>query len=317
MIVEHSSATDKNDLFVRFQNFLSGLTTLGWVIDKTTSNEIYVHNANGEYFAFRFHQLYDNGTLRFEGISCLGATGFDNTRDFWNQPGSSFTNYSISGGQNKEHNILNLYGYTGSSIYEYIFAADVNGIFLNLQPNTGLFIYLYAGSIAKTHNFNGGGIICSAEKINDYSSNRWTPTSMFYNAQKTQRPFTSPIGSYDGSFTVLRIGNLWQRYFQDPGTSAIQFITNMPATSVINIPFSVMPILGLGTSMYSALNALVTPHYFIKNVDSKFVFSGSITGLKILNGQNMSHGQQIFYGDKEYLIAKPSPTAVYFVAIEL
>lgn len=317
MIIERSSAIDKNDFFVRFQNFLAGLNALGWVIDKTSSNEIYIHNASGDYFAFRLHQLYDNSTLNFDGISCLGSTGFDNTKDFWNQPGSCFLNYSTTGGLTKDHNILNLRGYNGAAIYEYILAADANGIYINLQPNIGSFIYLYAGSIAKTYNFNGGAIICSAEKIYDYSSGRWTPTSMFYNAQKAQRPFTSPIGANDGSFTVLKIGNTWQRYFMDPGTSAIQFISNLPATSVINIPFSATPILWLGTSMYSSLNVLVTPHYFIKNVDSKFVFSGSITGLKIINGQNMSHGQQVFYGDKEYLIVKPSPNAVLFVAIEL
>lgn len=97
MIIERSSAIDKNDFFVRFQNFLAGLNALGWVIDKTSSNEIYIHNASGDYFAFRLHQLYDNSTLNFDGISCLGSTGFDNTKDFWNQPGSCFLNYSTTG----------------------------------------------------------------------------------------------------------------------------------------------------------------------------------------------------------------------------
>jgi len=329
MLYEVSSATDKADLFARFKNFVGTLTALGWAIDKQTTDEIYVHNASNDYFGIKL-QTYTSDYFdgNFSGFACLGNTGFDTTKNFYSQPGSLFSNFSPEGiydPYTNWHHFLYIDGFKvetlNGAIYEYVFCADEHGIYINLQPSPNIFKSLFFGSIQKSHNFIGGAMTCATEYCYHYNSggtSRGLVSGTTYNGTNNRNPFMPNTGyGSEGASHIFNLSNIWRRQFALYSAADQVFFSSTMGSQYYSVPFSLAAILGLGTSMYSALNALVTPQYFYQNVSGKFVYAGNISGFKIVHSQNLSHGQHIFYGEKEYLILKPSPQATYYVAVEL
>ena len=342
MKYEIGAPSSHDDLFIKMKAFLANLTDRGWAVDVQNESEIYFHNSFSDYYAIRFIAVSYSGNTANPYYNVINPRvfflvankGYDPNQPFFDQPGINVRNFNAQKESLSAHdvNIADIYGYFPAA--NYIFAADDKNIWLSWGMENGFGRYLFLGSIDKSIDFNGGRVLSSSyffntntisysSTISNYSTGAWWNTK---NASSRSRDKASPFsgGFYGYQSERIICANMFEQDdkwgetggfygYQQKSYDNARYNTNIHNVTVSTgnddyplyavTPFNAGRMLHLGTSRYTGLNALVTPHYFIKNQENRFILAGKINAAKLASRQNFSNGQKFWYGDKCYLIA--------------
>jgi hypothetical protein len=359
MRIQSITPVDNNDFFTQFKSFLVGLSSYGWAVDAQNANEIYIHNADGDYYAFRQQEIdgkysYDNDYLVHAThiLMCLSNGGYNSASNFYHQPNSSINTLGYA--YNTSFNyFINCLVY--QNITEAVFIADEKNLIISAKrtaPESRLFLLIT--KLEKTFSWNGGNIISSTNAILNTILNEtivlryginyvnyWFMQNMSANSALSLyniTPFTfqllyiNYISSYIKMCSLFSLNNSYisaGNYTNENSNLILKienmsFITNLPYSnldaSVINaIPFVPTRMANIKASRYTGLHAMITPYYFLKNNENKFILSGYVDKIKLVARGNLTHMQRIYYGDREYLILEYYVTdnSIYQLAVDI
>ena len=304
MIYSIITPADNADFFAQFKTFV---VSAGWTIDAQSETELYIHSGT-KYLGFRLGTITYNTSSAGIFFTCAINSSYDSTKDYFNQPGSSINNL--------DPNYLPVYNttvctkylsciYLANDITKAIFVADAQNIIVNIKRGSYRHDTIIVTSISKkAYSFADGDIINSTQILRAYS-NGWVFNS---NQRHSIFPFNAAI---DNTYTDAGGVSLKKdgKYTTSAGLATNQlFLTNtMDTVSVASlralIPFKYYPegMYLLGSSMYTGLNPMVAPEFFLFK-DNSIVYLGSVEKIKIVNSVNLVPEQILEYGSKKYII---------------
>jgi hypothetical protein len=347
---------DNDDFFTSLKNFIAANSDLGWVIDAQDSEYVYFHNADGDYYGFRYaaatmgygnvgNPFYNNpGMVLF----VMGADSYNSAQDFYNQENSSTNALTDMKDSRVKYMGQCVFIFNKTWISNVFICIDDKSIVMSFEFIDGRLRYIILTKLTKTINFNGSNIISSSQLLrtnnsstplnitNSFTETSWNTNNYMY----IQYPQTSPFscGMYEMSdnnscYQAFKLNNLWSfcGYIRRGITDTYDnnyFATNLIIGYAVNIPIAIKDFIpfdpkrmvDIGSSKYTGLNALITPHYFIKSNENKFILAGYLDKIKLVSNKNLNHGQEIWYGDKKYLIlgyAKENQAADKFLAVDI
>jgi hypothetical protein len=354
MRVRSHVLTENSNFFTLLKVFLGDIDDYGWAVDAQNDTDIYIHNSAGDYYAFSERAIgakqyyYSNSFLQVVStvLMCLKTREYNSFASFFQQPCDYIDIQAI--------NSLSRY-YVNCLIYSspsaVSFCADENNLVICIQNNTinraGIILIT---KMQKLFTFDGGSILSSSHalcaniifqhmNITEYNNynNYWAlwNSTKYLDGDTRATPFCFGANSISNDnfshirmTSILQIGGSYTIVGTDGGSQAIEaaeIITNLPpnniGSSIENaIPFNPERIAKIKSSRYSGLCATVTPYYFFKNNKNKFVLASFVDKFKMVARGNLTHGQEIWYGEKRYLLLDYHTTradSTYLLAVDI
>jgi len=319
---------DNADFFAQFKTFV---VSAGWTIDAQSDTELYIHSGT-TYLSFRMGDIYctranalswtSQESLSTIFFTCAINTGYDSTKDFFNQPGSSINNINVSSAYsfNTVTYPKTMHALYCNNITEAVFVADGNNIIIRVRRGALILNSLIITKMTKAYSFSGGLIVSSSEVLHSTaatagsaSTNKWLfPNYCRWQGQVYPFEFGARTSLSNNSYIVqsqfctsFLINGEWVLSNANPST--IMFLTNIisniaSTTIQAKATYLLDTILGLGASMYSGLSTLISPQFFYTNGAGSYFYCGAIEKLYLTAKTNLVDKQTLNYGAKEYLI---------------
>lgn len=158
MIVESGTCYDRFEFLIIFSAFAQ---KCGWSVNKQSKTELYLKNSYGNYLQIMLDYINVNGA--FVALFA-GATGFDENKDFENQPGYSRTNQNLIYKTAAQITTALFFNYSQNADHDmqgYTLVGDSDTLFCNMELYPNATYSFFSSNLKKFHDFNGGHIIFS------------------------------------------------------------------------------------------------------------------------------------------------------------
>ncbi|MCI6988411.1 MAG: hypothetical protein MR902_02425 [Campylobacter sp.] len=324
MIVESGKCYDRFDFLKLFGAFA---LKCGWIINKQTKTELYLKNSVGNYIQI----MLDYANINTAPVGLFaGATGFDESKDYENQPGYSRLNIYPAYGNTKITTAMffNYASNSTSDMESFVFVGDSDTLFCNMYLKENATYPFFSSNLSKNHEYNGGHIVfsdCFAgyDPYGNYSR---------CIVEKSSTPFELPHYKGNSFFTIL-IGGLWHNSQNEGDSNTYRLITgsrimtnlqnwgdflstmkNQAKTNPYYInnkdyiklsATSVYEIVKIIKDKNTGLNVMVAPEFYYKNDVEKWTHAGVLDKVRIVGFLGLKNKQELYMGSEKFIVFEP------------
>lgn len=332
MIVESGTCYDRFEFLIIFSAFAK---KCGWSVNKESKTELYLKNSLNNYLQIQLDYCNQNGA--FVALFA-GATGFDESKDFENQPGYSRLNQHSAYKSAAQITTALFFNYKNNADYDmqgYTLVGDSDTLFCNMELRPNATYSFFSSNLKKFHDFNGGHIIfsdCFAGYGPYGSYNRMSKgAKCIINTNYT--PFELVQYEDNNSLFNILVGGKWHTNQSNSPRDTYslitksrimtnlqewnEFLTTLNRQSKTNAYYinnkdyiklsalSVYEIAKVIKDKNTGLNVMIAPEFFYKNDLESWTHAGVLEKIRVVGFLGLKNKAQLYMGSEKFMVFEP------------